>query len=85
MTFGFKTFSCINHSRWWSYCLTSAVKSLIEPFGIVTVVIYTTLYVYVYGYGYGAYVLPKALEAELGKFLYLVSDAFQLLSRIHFN
>lgn len=81
MAFGFKTFSCVNHIRWWCYCLTGAVKSLIESFGIVTVVTYTTLYVY----GYGAYVLPKALETELGKFLHLVSDAFQLLSRIHFN
>ena len=64
-------------------CLTGAVKNIIESFGILMVVIYSTLYVYVCGYG--AYVLLKALETELGKFLHLVSDAFQLHSRIHFN
>ena len=83
ITFGFKMFSCVNHIRWWCYCLTGAVKNLIESFGILTLVIYTTLYVY--GHGYGAYVLPKALETELGRFLHLVSDAFQLHSHIHFN
>lgn len=41
-----------NHIRWWCYCLTGAVKNLIESFGILTLMIYTTLYVYGRGIGH---------------------------------